>query len=233
LIPILNINGRVYCDALIPIKVGAHWFAVQYKTATVSPHRATVTGLCVDAEDILNKASLVDPNAVSTYKWILGAKPNLLPLVDVASDDSIRTDVSMMSDLANHNMLAQQLQDALQREKMLTVMLMQQTKLKTSQSVRFMALGNNNSNSVPPSPSIGPSTVPMLQTPSILSMPSSQSAPMLPMMTPNAMMTPPPFNLSNSFVFNPSMPSSAASSPSFGAQQMNMENMIDDFALLH
>merc|ERR1711933_657210 len=72
LIPILNINGRVYCDALIPIRVGSKWFAVQYKTATVSPYRATVTGLCVDAEDILNKASLVDPNAVTTYKWILG-----------------------------------------------------------------------------------------------------------------------------------------------------------------
>merc|ERR1712048_1247672 len=72
LIPILNINGRVYCDALIPIRVGPKWFAVQYKTATVSPYRATVTGLCVDAEDILSKASLVDPNAVTTYKWILG-----------------------------------------------------------------------------------------------------------------------------------------------------------------
>jgi len=232
LIPILNINGRVYCDALIPIRVGSKWFAVQYKTATVSPYRATVTGLCVDAEDILNKASLVDPNAVTTYKWILGAKPGLA-LEDVASDESIRTDASMMSDLANQNTfgLAQQLQDALQREKMLTVMLMNQTKLKTSQSVRFMSLANNNANSVPPSPSVGPSTVPMIQTPSILSMASSQSAPMLPMMTPNAMMTPPPFNLSGSFIFNPSVPSSAASSPSFGAQQMTMQNMIDDFAL--
>jgi len=28
LIPILNINGRVYCDALIPIRVDSKWFAV-------------------------------------------------------------------------------------------------------------------------------------------------------------------------------------------------------------
>merc|ERR1719251_521867 len=101
----------------------------------------------------------------------------------------------MMSDLANKNSFAlqQQLNDALNREKMLTVMLMNQTQLKTSQRVRFMSLGNgNNSNSVPPSPSMGPqsTTVPMIQTPSILSMASSQSAPMLPMMTPSAMMTP-------------------------------------------
>jgi len=179
---------------------------------------------------------LVDPNAVTTYKWILGAKPNL-KLEDVPSDSSIRTDASMMSDLANKNSYAlqQQLNDALNREKMLTVMLMNQTQLKTSQSVRFMSLGNGGgSTSVPPSPSMGPqsTTVPMIQTPSILSMASSQSAPMLPMMTPSAMMTPPPFNLSNSFVFNPT-PSSAASSPSFGAQQTNMQNIIDDFALMH
>merc|ERR1712048_117121 len=168
--------------------------------------------------DILNKASLVDPNAVTTYKWILSAKPNL-KLEDVPSDSSIRTDASMMSDLANQNSYAlqQQLNDALNREKMLTVMLMNQTQLKTSQSVRFMSLGNgNSSNSVPPSPSMGPST----------------TVPMLPMMTPSAMMTPPPFNLSNSFVFHPT-PSSAASSPSFGAQQTNMQNIIDDFALMH
>jgi len=217
LIPILNINNRVYCDALIPIKVGKNaWFAVQYKMATISPFRATVTGLCVDAEDILNKASLVDPNAVSAYKWILGRQlPSPLSLED---SDSIRSDTSMVSDLTSSNTfgLAKQLQDALQREKMLTVMLMTQTQLKSSTSVRV-------ANSVPPpSQPVDMSCISnsvMLGT-SMMRI-SSHSAPMLPMVSPNGLITPPPFML------NGATTQSAHTSPSFGAQQAGMQNLFD------
>merc|ERR1740123_891332 len=221
LIPILNINNRVYCDALIPIKVGKNaWFAVQYKMATISPYRATVTGLCVDAEDILNKASLVDPNAVSAYKWILGRQlPSPLSLED---SDSIRSDASMMSvsDLTSSNTfgLAKQLQDALQREKMLTVMLMTQTQLKSSTSVRV-------ANSVPP-PS-QPVDMSCISNSVILGTSmmriSSHSAPMLPMVSPNGLITPPPFMLNGGSATT----QSAHTSPSFGAQQAGMQNLFD------
>merc|ERR1712241_1110685 len=130
LIPILNINGRVYCDALIPIRVGSKWFAVQYKTATVSPYRATVTGLCVDAEDILNKASLVDPNAVTTYKWILGGDRTVTdskpcPMKSGAS-------VSKMLHEQNIDGLNAQLNAARQREEMLSRLVVTQMQLRQS-----------------------------------------------------------------------------------------------------
>jgi len=133
LIPILNINGRVYCDALIPIRVGSKWFAVQYKTATVSPYRATVTGLCVDAEDILNKASLVDPNAVTTYKWILGGDRS-----DVANSKQSpmksAADASVMGKLHEQNIdgLNAQLNAARQREEMLSRLVVTQMQLRQS-----------------------------------------------------------------------------------------------------
>merc|ERR1740123_2999246 len=115
LIPILNINNRVYCDALIPIKVGKNaWFAVQYKMATISPYRATVTGLCVDAEDILNKASLVDPNAVSAYKWLLPPKQK-------------------KKSMSKQSIYALQLDASRQREKILRTMVWNQMQLTNQQ----------------------------------------------------------------------------------------------------
>jgi len=230
LIPVLTIKGRVYCDALIPIKVKSKWFAVSYKTSTIRPYKATVTGLCVDADDILNKASLVDPNAVSAYQWMSEQKEtNTLKLANENSGDSI---LSLQSDISyssqNIQSLSQQLADALKREKLLMDMMMNQTKLKNSQSMRtsFMSLPNS-SNQTPSNP--------FIQTPSINTMSTSRSAPITPIIHPNAaycsypMTTPPPLSLNEL---------SIESSPSLGSIQgmPNMQNLINDineFATFH
>merc|ERR1712087_112394 len=105
LIPILTIKGRVYCDVLIPIRVKSKWFAISYKTSTIRPYKATVTGLCVDADDILNKASLVDPNAVSAYDYILpmyAMSPLTLQPADVSTETSCSND-SMSSNSKSSN----------------------------------------------------------------------------------------------------------------------------------
>merc|ERR1712039_638241 len=172
LIPILNINGRVYCDALIPIRVGSKWFAVQYKTATVSPYRATVTGLCVDAEDILNKASLVDPNAVTTYKWILGGDRT------VADSKSYPTKsgASVSEKLHEQNIagLNAQLNAARQREELLSKLVVTQMQLRQSVIVNRVQPLYQTASAAPISPirvsaqvHSPASTVPMSSFPSI------------------------------------------------------------------
>jgi len=234
LIPVLTIKGRVYCDALIPIRVKTKWFAVSYKTSTIRPYKATVTGLCVDADDILNKASLVDPNAVSAYQWML-PRDDVPQLNDVESTDSL---CSLQSDISyssrNIQSLSQQLAAALHREKMLMDMMMNQTKLKSSQSMRtsFMSLPNSSSNQT--------STNSFIQTPSINNMSTSRSAPITPILQSNnsycsyPMTTPPPISLSGSIFGPPSMESSPSLGPIQGIPNMqNIAYDLDQFAMLH
>lgn len=253
LIPILTIKGRVYCDVLIPIKVNSKWFAVTYRTSTIRPYKATVTGLCVDADDILNKASLVDPNAVTTYQWICDnpepeieclddfKPPALRPrLADFKSSDSVNSVKSEIIDsVSNQSIrgLQQQLAAALQREKMLMSMMMHQTQLKSSRSSQSVSMTTKSSFMSLPAVSVGVASpsMPFIQTPSIPTMSECQSAPMLPIVHQNGasyaspMCTPPPFNLggSHSFKTPPSMPPSMESSPSFGS--VNIQAMANEF----
>merc|ERR1711997_877194 len=158
----LTIKGRVYCDVLIPVQVNAKWFAVSYKTSTIRPYKATVTGLYVDAEDILCKASLVDANAVSAYDYILPPQEEAVSvpvtplqrpsLTNYDSNDSVCSEI-----METVNSQSIQLAQALERERMLIEMMLNQSNLKqpnaastgtTSTNSSFMSLPT-----VSPSPS--------------------------------------------------------------------------------
>jgi hypothetical protein len=212
LIPMLTIKGRVYCDVLIPVQVNAKWFAVSYKTSTIRPYKATVTGLYVDAEDILCKASLVDANAVSAYDYILPPQEEAVSvpvtplqrpsLTNYDSNDSVCSEI-----METVNSQSIQLAQALERERMLIEMMLNQSNLGLKTSV---ASTSNSSFMSLPTVSPSPSMSFAPRTPSINQMNASRSAPMLPMLgsfVPSPMPTPPPHSLGNSF--------SLESSPSF------------------
>lgn len=210
LIPILTIKGRVYCDVLIPIRVKSKWFAISYKTSTIRPYKATVTGLCVDADDILNKASLVDPNAVTAYDYILNrdemtiydeddmkvpqsSRPQLQNFDSANSVCSVRSDIIDASHTVNG--LQAQLAAALQREKDLVRMLMNQTKLKNSHSMNDLTTRSRQSFmslSATSSPALSPVMSSMPTPSTIASMQLSRSHPILPMIQQNVFDTPSP-----------------------------------------
>lgn len=204
LIPMLTIKGRVYCDVLIPVRVNAKWFAVSYKTSTIRPYKATVTGLYVDAEDILCKASLVDANAVSAYDYILPPQEEAVSvpvtplqrpsLTNYDSNDSVCSEI-----METVNSQSIQLAQALERERMLIEMMLNQSNLGLKQSV---ASTSNSSFMSLPTVSPSPSMSFAQRTPSINQMNASRSAPMLPLLgsfVPSPMPTPPPHSLGNSF----------------------------------
>jgi len=223
LIPILTIRPEhVYCDVLIPIQVNdGKWFAVSYKTSTIRPYKATVTGLYVDAEDILCKASLVDANAVTAYDYIIPPAEEAvsvpvtpmkrLKLTNHDSNDSVSSEI-----METVNSQSIQLKEALGREQILIQMMLNQSNIG-SRSVQSIT-SNSSFMSLPPvSPS--PSMSFAQRTPSINQMHPSRSAPMLPSLIgsiipsplPTPMATPPPQSLGNSFSLG-----SCPSSPSFG-----------------
>merc|ERR1719471_2611416 len=222
LIPILTIKQRVYCDVLIPIQVNdGKWFAVSYKTSTIRPYKATVTGLYVDAEDILCKASLVDANAVTSYDYILPPPEEAVSvpvtplqrpkLTNYDSNDSVSSEI-----METVNSQSIQLAHALEREQMLMRMMMSQNNNLKQLSV---ASSSNSSFMSLPTVSPSPSMSFAQRTPSINQMHPSRSAPMLPSLIgsiipsplPTPMATPPPQSLGNSFSLG-----SCPSSPSFG-----------------
>jgi len=197
LIPILTIRPEhVYCDVLIPIQVNdGKWFAVSYKTSTIRPYKATVTGLYVDAEDILCKASLVDANAVTAYDYILPpaevdedekeSEEVGLSLIDYSSGDtnaSTDTDHSMSSSsLSMMYRMQCELHESVKRER-----IMLEAVVKAQSSSPPNSSGNvGNINMMPPVPRINPispmfvSPIPPIhiQTPSIASMQPAHSAP--------------------------------------------------------
>merc|ERR1711933_240190 len=81
LIPIIRVDTKkkiIHCETLIPIKVPnqSKWIAISYKTLTSPPYRTVVTAVYIDCDDIINKAALVDPNAIHTFKWLKGEQQN-------------------------------------------------------------------------------------------------------------------------------------------------------------
>mmetsp|Transcript_17660 Transcript_17660/g.27775 ORF Transcript_17660/g.27775 Transcript_17660/m.27775 type:complete len:574 (+) Transcript_17660:124-1845(+) len=82
LIPILHIDmntGSFFCESLLPIQIqrsgqSKHWAAVSLQG--VNNYQSTVHKLYVDVQDIVQKATLVDPNAARSYQWLYSIGDN-------------------------------------------------------------------------------------------------------------------------------------------------------------
>jgi len=160
----------------------------------------------------LNKASLVDPNAVTAYDFVLNrdemaiydeddmkvpqsSRPQLQNFDSASSVCSVRSDI--IDAVSSHTIsgLSAQLAAALQREKDLVRMLMNQTQLKNSHSMNDLTTRSRQSFmslSATSSPALSPVMSSMPTPSTIASMQLSRSHPILPMIQQNVFDTPSP-----------------------------------------
>jgi len=116
LIPILKINTKkeeICCQCLLPIKLQNEpsWIAISYQLTRINNNNNTesiVSGLYIDAQDIINKSLLLSPSAIYKYQFLKGEQTLTI------------------------NSLQKQLNDALKRESMLLLMLQQKDEIVQS-----------------------------------------------------------------------------------------------------
>eukprot|EP01084_Bolivina_argentea_P039745 73445_1 len=149
LIPILHIDlyDGIYCETLIPIQIPNEqsYMGVSYKTIG---NKIEIKSIYTDCNEILNKATLVNPNAYDAYKYLISNNNNN----NIYNNDNDKKDNILLKKLASDQSwriesLQKELQAALQREHLLLSMLMQ-TKANANVCMPITpALFNYNSDS--------------------------------------------------------------------------------------